>query len=127
MAGDAGASSVRRAGIEQQQWDVAYIRFDGLDGWEGYLASRSRNFRPQIGRRERALRKDHQVEVRSATEDTLQDDLAQLFAGLPFQAAGRRIAPSTHPDPPDDVVSEDASSPPWSGASRRSPKACGSG
>src|SRR5918996_4396104 len=31
-------------------------------------------------------------------------------AGLPFQAAGRRIIPSTHPDPPDDVGSEQASS-----------------
>jgi hypothetical protein len=29
-------------------------------------------------------------------------------AALPFQAASRRIRPSTHPDPPDDVVSEDA-------------------
>jgi CelD/BcsL family acetyltransferase involved in cellulose biosynthesis len=73
------ASRVQRAEIEQQQWDVAYIDFDGLDGWEGYLASRSRNFRSQIRRRERALRNDHQVEVRSATEATLRDDLAQLF------------------------------------------------
>jgi hypothetical protein len=29
-------------------------------------------------------------------------------AGLPFQAAGRRIVRRTHPDPPDDVVGEDA-------------------
>jgi len=72
------ASSARRAEIEQQQWDVAYIDLKGLD-WEAYLASRSRNFRSQIRRRDRALQEAHEVAVRSASESTLQDDLAQLF------------------------------------------------
>jgi CelD/BcsL family acetyltransferase involved in cellulose biosynthesis len=72
------ASRVRLAGTEQQQFDVSYIRLEGLE-WEGYLASRSRNFRSQIRRRERALRRDHQVEVRSATEATLEADLACFF------------------------------------------------
>lgn len=72
------ASVARRAEIEQQQWDVAYIDLEGLD-WEGYMASRSRNFRSQIRRRDRALQKAHEVKVRSATEATLQQDLAKLF------------------------------------------------
>lgn len=73
------ASAAQRAGIEQQQWDVTYIDFEGLDDWEAYLASRSRNFRSQVRRRERALHGDHAVEVRSATEATLQEDLARFF------------------------------------------------
>jgi CelD/BcsL family acetyltransferase involved in cellulose biosynthesis len=84
------ASTVRRAGIEQQQFDVAYIQLEGLD-WEGYLASRSRNFRSQIRRRERALERDHQVEVRVATEQTLEADLARLFElhAMRWQGRGR--------------------------------------
>jgi CelD/BcsL family acetyltransferase involved in cellulose biosynthesis len=84
------ASSVRRAAIEQQQYDVAYIQLEGLD-WEGYLASRSRNFRSQVRRRERALERDHEVKVQSATEATLQGDLLRLFDlhARRWQARGR--------------------------------------
>jgi CelD/BcsL family acetyltransferase involved in cellulose biosynthesis len=71
-------SSVRRTETSQQQFDVAYIQLEGLD-WEGYLASRSRNFRSQIRRRERALERDHEVKVRAATEATLEADLSLLF------------------------------------------------
>ncbi len=71
-------SQTRRTATEQQQFDVAYIQLEGLD-WESYLASRSRNFRSQIGRRERNLRREHEVSVRSATDETVQDDISQLF------------------------------------------------
>jgi len=52
----------------------------GHDTWEGYLASRSRNFRSQVGRKTRALERDHDVELRLATAETLEADLADLFA-----------------------------------------------
>jgi glycosyltransferase involved in cell wall biosynthesis/CelD/BcsL family acetyltransferase involved in cellulose biosynthesis len=55
-----------------------YLRFDG--NWEEYLASRSRNFRDQARRRERKLRREHEVEFRLATDpDRLDADLTTLF------------------------------------------------
>jgi len=49
-------------------------------GWEGWLATKSRNFRGQATRKRRTLERDHDVVVRLATADTLEDDLASLFA-----------------------------------------------
>jgi len=49
-------------------------------GWEGWLATKSRNFRGQATRKARALERDHDVVVRLATAETLDDDLASLFA-----------------------------------------------
>jgi CelD/BcsL family acetyltransferase involved in cellulose biosynthesis len=72
------ASATERAGIVQQRSEQPYIRFDGLD-WEGYLASRSSSFRKKIRQRERKLQREHQVEVRSATPQTLQTDLDHFF------------------------------------------------
>jgi CelD/BcsL family acetyltransferase involved in cellulose biosynthesis len=73
------ASRPQRALTEQQQSEIAYIRLRDYDDWEHYLASRSRNFRQQIRRRERALRRDHEVELRAATDATLTDDVGHLF------------------------------------------------
>jgi CelD/BcsL family acetyltransferase involved in cellulose biosynthesis len=73
------ASRPQRAVTEQQQSEIAYIRLSDYDDWEQYLASRSRNFRQQIRRRERALRRDHEVELRAATDATLADDVGHLF------------------------------------------------
>jgi CelD/BcsL family acetyltransferase involved in cellulose biosynthesis len=72
------AASTQRAGTEQQHTEVPYISLDGLD-WDGYLAGRSKNFRQQVRRRERGLRREHRLEVRSATAATLEADLATLF------------------------------------------------
>jgi CelD/BcsL family acetyltransferase involved in cellulose biosynthesis len=50
-------------------------------GWEAYLAARSANFRQQIRRRERKLRREHAVRFRLAADLTrLQDDLGVLFS-----------------------------------------------
>lgn len=55
------------------------LRADGLD-WDGYLRSRSRNFRDQVRRRERKLAREHDLRYR-LTEDerTLEDDMRVLF------------------------------------------------
>jgi CelD/BcsL family acetyltransferase involved in cellulose biosynthesis len=48
--------------------------------WDDYLAQQSRNFREQVGRRERKLIRDHGLQFRLATEpDRLDDDLDRLF------------------------------------------------
>lgn len=51
----------------------------GLD-WEGFLASRSRNFRQQLRRRERKLVEEHGLRFRLSTDpDRLEADLGALF------------------------------------------------
>jgi CelD/BcsL family acetyltransferase involved in cellulose biosynthesis len=47
--------------------------------WDAFLAARSRNFREQARRRERSLRKKHDVVLRMADEQTLDADLTTLF------------------------------------------------
>jgi CelD/BcsL family acetyltransferase involved in cellulose biosynthesis len=48
--------------------------------WEQYLASRSRNLRSQIGRKRRALERDHAVGVRwTEHADSLEADMEMLF------------------------------------------------
>jgi glycosyltransferase involved in cell wall biosynthesis len=54
-----------------------YLEFDG--DWEEYLASRSRNFRDQARRRERKLRREHDVQFRLADAATLDADLSTLI------------------------------------------------
>jgi CelD/BcsL family acetyltransferase involved in cellulose biosynthesis len=50
------------------------------DGWQAYLARRSRNLRQQIHRRERQLHHRHSVRFRLVVEpDRLDEDLTQLF------------------------------------------------
>lgn len=49
-------------------------------GWEELLTARSRNFRQQVRRRERRLRRDHDVALRLTREpDELATDLTELF------------------------------------------------
>ncbi len=58
---------------------LPYIRF-GEDGFEGYLAARSRNFRSQMGRRRRKLEKEHGLSFRITTEAAeLGPDLDTFF------------------------------------------------
>lgn len=49
-------------------------------GWNAYLGRRSTNLREQISRRGRQLRRRHEVRFRLASEQTLREDLARLFA-----------------------------------------------
>jgi CelD/BcsL family acetyltransferase involved in cellulose biosynthesis len=72
------ASLRRRAAVEQQQTALTYIPLEGLD-WEGYVASRSKNFRRHLRRRERALRRDHRVHLHAPTEASLEADLDRFF------------------------------------------------
>lgn len=49
-------------------------------GWDAYLERRSANLRQQIRRRERQLRRRHAVRFRLASLQTLEKDLAVMFA-----------------------------------------------
>jgi CelD/BcsL family acetyltransferase involved in cellulose biosynthesis len=50
------------------------------DGWDGYLASRSRNFRDQARRYPRRLERDHRVSYRRTSDESeLERDMATLF------------------------------------------------
>jgi CelD/BcsL family acetyltransferase involved in cellulose biosynthesis len=73
-----GASPIRRTIVEQQKTVVPFIDLEGLD-WETYLGQRSRNFRKQLRRAERALVREHSMTLRSATAASLESDLAELF------------------------------------------------
>ncbi len=58
---------------------LPYLDLTGLD-WPGYLASRSANFRSQLGRKRRALEKAHEVTWRlSENPGDLDRDLEVLF------------------------------------------------
>jgi CelD/BcsL family acetyltransferase involved in cellulose biosynthesis len=49
--------------------------------WDEFLASRSRNFREQVRRRERKLGREHELNVRLCDDaDRLEDDMHTLFA-----------------------------------------------
>jgi CelD/BcsL family acetyltransferase involved in cellulose biosynthesis len=59
---------------------LPYIEF-GEDGFDGYLAGRSRNFRSQLGRRRRKLERDHGLAFRQAVDPaSLDADLDMFFA-----------------------------------------------
>jgi CelD/BcsL family acetyltransferase involved in cellulose biosynthesis len=47
--------------------------------FDEFLASRSKNFREQVRRRDRKLRREHEVELRQTDPDRLDDDLDALF------------------------------------------------
>jgi len=75
------ASATRPAAAitEQQRSQMAYLELGAFDDWEAYLASRSRNFRQQVRRFDRALRRQHEVQVRDSTEATLAADISRVF------------------------------------------------
>ena len=54
------------------------LRF-GNAGWEGFVRARSRNFREQLGRRERKLAREQRVRYRLAAAGDLESDLDILF------------------------------------------------
>jgi len=49
-------------------------------GWNAYLERRSANVRQQIRRRERQLRRRHELRFRLASTQTLEEDLTLMFA-----------------------------------------------
>jgi CelD/BcsL family acetyltransferase involved in cellulose biosynthesis len=64
--------------IEQQQTEVAYIDLRDLD-WDGYLASRSKNFRKQVRRAARTLLGEHGMVFRQSDPSTVEGDFSELF------------------------------------------------
>lgn len=72
------AATTARAELIQQRAELPLIRFDGLD-WEGFLESRSSNFRQQVRRRNRKLEQAGDVVVRAATDESLESDLDRFF------------------------------------------------
>jgi CelD/BcsL family acetyltransferase involved in cellulose biosynthesis len=71
--GDIRVRSYRRNVLPQ-------IDLRGVQGWDGYLAGRSRNFRSQVRRYERALSRAHDVRFRRTEESAgLQADLRTFF------------------------------------------------
>jgi perosamine synthetase len=99
------AASVLRAALAQERFDLflgehlpgvgrwadrlgaRVLRRDGspvIDfgegGWEEFLAGQSSNFREQARRKERKLGREHDLQYRLATPDTLEADLDLLFA-----------------------------------------------
>lgn len=54
------------------------VAIDGLD-WDGYLATRSSNFRSQVRRKERKLQREQGLSYRLSDSEQLDDDLSALF------------------------------------------------
>lgn len=82
---------------EQPHVPLPYVPLYGLD-WDGYLETRSRNFRSQIRRRERALRDRHGMTERLATAETLDRDLDDLFRLHALRWRDREYSPLLEPD-----------------------------
>jgi CelD/BcsL family acetyltransferase involved in cellulose biosynthesis len=65
--------------VPQPEEVLPYIALDGFD-WQGYLATRSGQFRSQLKRKMRSLERDHEVRVRrSETAEEVLNDLDTLF------------------------------------------------
>jgi CelD/BcsL family acetyltransferase involved in cellulose biosynthesis len=66
-------------GLLMRRESSPVIALAGMD-WNGYRRTRSRNFRDQIGRRERRLQREHALHYRLSTDpDRLDADLGVLF------------------------------------------------
>jgi CelD/BcsL family acetyltransferase involved in cellulose biosynthesis len=99
-----GAALARLLRERSREWDLLLAdRLAPAEGWPGriggrvvhreesptltiggrsfdeFLASRSRNFREQVRRRERKLRREHEVEIRLSDAERLDADLDALF------------------------------------------------
>ena len=65
--------------VPQPEEVLPYIALDGFD-WQGYLATRSGQFRSQLKRKMRSLERDHEVRLRrSQTAEEVSNDLDTLF------------------------------------------------
>jgi CelD/BcsL family acetyltransferase involved in cellulose biosynthesis len=69
----------RMTAVPQPGEVLPYIALDGFD-WEGFLATRSGQFRSQLKRKMRSLERGHEVRVRrSETAEEVASDLDTLF------------------------------------------------
>ena len=69
-----------RRGLVDRPQLLPFADLRELD-WPGYLATRSANFRSQLGRKQRALEREHQVMIRRAESPAeLEKDLATFFS-----------------------------------------------
>ena len=82
------ASSRRLSSTEQQQTMLPYAPLEGLE-WDDYMAQRSKSVRYEFRRRRHRLVADHGMAARTATEDTLENDLDRLFRLHEMRWAGR--------------------------------------
>ncbi|GAB2451848.1 hypothetical protein GCM10027062_35830 [Nocardioides hungaricus] len=55
------------------------VRFEEGQGWERWLAGKSKNLRRQVAKKRAGLERAHRVELRLATAGSLDRDLADLF------------------------------------------------
>jgi CelD/BcsL family acetyltransferase involved in cellulose biosynthesis len=71
---------------------LPYIELNG-SSWEEYLSARSRQFRNQVGRKMRGLKRDHRVRLRRpGSEEEVLGDLGTLFRLHDARWAGRDVA-----------------------------------
>lgn len=79
----------RLAAHRMREAVLPYVSLEGLD-WDAYLARRSRNFRSQLGRRTRALEREHDLRFRRTAEAALvAGDLERFFRLHDARWAGR--------------------------------------
>jgi CelD/BcsL family acetyltransferase involved in cellulose biosynthesis len=64
--------------VDYREAPLPFLRLDH-GGWDEYLASRSRNFRNQVGRKLRNLERDHEVSFRQADAETVDEDFEALL------------------------------------------------
>jgi CelD/BcsL family acetyltransferase involved in cellulose biosynthesis len=75
----ARASPAPLATIERSEATLPFVELAGIS-WDEYLAGRSRQFRSQLGRKLRSLRKEHDVRFRRTQRpDEVRTDLETLF------------------------------------------------
>jgi CelD/BcsL family acetyltransferase involved in cellulose biosynthesis len=57
------------------------LELDGFETWDDYLRTRSSNFRQELGRKERKLRREHSLAFRLADDRSrLRDDIESFFS-----------------------------------------------
>ena len=67
--------------------------------WDEFLASKSKNFRDQVRRRERKLAKSHELSFRLSDGERLADDMGTLLGSTPRagKTPPRPSSPSSRP------------------------------
>jgi CelD/BcsL family acetyltransferase involved in cellulose biosynthesis len=86
-------------GTEVRRTDSPSLTFEQGGTWDDFLKSKSKNFREQAGRKRRRLEREFAAVFRTATADSVEEDLQTLFrlhrlrwgADAPF-ATGRERA-----------------------------------
>jgi CelD/BcsL family acetyltransferase involved in cellulose biosynthesis len=90
----ARAWPARMKAVPQPEEALPYIELDG-SSWEDYLAARSRQFRNQVSRKMRWLRRDHEVRLRqSSAPEEVARDFRTLFELHDARWTGRHVVSS---------------------------------